>query len=101
MNNQHSYVVTIDGPSGSGKGSLALGVARRLGFNLLDSGAIYRLLALKAMRESVDLDNETALLGLLASFDIRFDSGDELAIAYLDDEDVSAQWMLLKKLLMT
>ena len=53
-----SYVVTIDGPSGSGKGSLAHSIARELGLNLLDSGAIYRLVALKALRESVDLDDQ-------------------------------------------
>ena len=56
MNDQDVLVVTIDGPGGSGKGSLALNVARALGFHLLDSGAIYRLLALKAMRTGVDLD---------------------------------------------
>ena len=88
---EDSYVIAIDGPSGSGKGSLARAIARELGLHLLDSGAIYRLLALKAQRESVDLDDEDALLDLLDDFDIRFESGDELAIPYLDGEDVSAE----------
>lgn len=90
MNDNSPYVVTIDGPGGSGKGSLALSVAKELGFHLLDSGAIYRLLALKAMREGVDLDDSEALIGLLDHFDIRFETGDELSIPLLDNEDVSA-----------
>ena len=56
MTNTDAYVVTIDGPGGSGKGSLARNVASTLGFHLLDSGAIYRLLGLKAIRSGVDLD---------------------------------------------
>ena len=91
MNDSDSYVVTIDGPGGSGKGSLARSVAQRLQLNLLDSGAIYRLLGLKAMRQAVDLDDEAAVLGLLDNFDIRFEPGDELSLAFLDGKDVSAQ----------
>ena len=92
MPDKEAYVVAIDGPSGSGKGSLASGIARELGFHLLDSGAIYRLLALKAQRLGVDLDNEADLVALLADFNIRFETGDkELAIPYLDDEDVSTE----------
>jgi len=90
VNDNSPYVVTIDGPGGSGKGSLALSVAKELGFHLLDSGAIYRLLALKAMREGVDPDDGEALIGLLDHFDIRFETGDELSIPLLDNEDVSA-----------
>jgi cytidylate kinase len=91
VNDQQAYVVTIDGPGGSGKGSLALHVAKTLGFHLLDSGAIYRLLALKATRMGIDLDDEDALLALLEDFDIRFETGEELSIAFLDNEDVSAE----------
>jgi len=91
MKNKEPFVVTIDGPGGSGKGSLALTVARALDFNLLDSGAIYRLLALKAQQLGIDLEDEDGLLGLLDDFDIRFDTGDELSIPYLDGEDVSQQ----------
>ena len=90
MTDKDSYIVTIDGPGGSGKGTLARSIAQALGLHLLDSGAIYRLLGLKAMREAVDLDDEEALLGLLDALDIRFEAGDELSLAFLDDEDVSA-----------
>ncbi len=91
MTDQEAYVIAIDGPSGSGKGSLAQAVARELGFHLLDSGAIYRLLALKAMREDVDLDDEAQLVALLDDFDIRFEPGDDLTIPFLDNQDVSAE----------
>ena len=56
MTENKPYIVTIDGPSGSGKGSLALRVARNLGFHVLDSGAIYRLAALKSLQLGVDLE---------------------------------------------
>ena len=84
-------MVAIDGPSGSGKGSLALAVARELGFHLLDSGAIYRLLALKGLRQQVDLDDEAQVCDLLEDFNIRFEAGDELSIPFLDECDVSAE----------
>ncbi len=90
MKDEDIFVVAIDGPGGSGKGSLALNVARELGFHLLDSGAIYRLLALKALQMGVDLDDAELVAGLVDDFNIRFEAGDELSIPYLDDVDVSA-----------
>ena len=89
MTDAQICVITIDGPSGSGKGSLARNVARELGFHLLDSGAIYRLLALKGLRSGIDLDDEAAVLGELDDFNIRFEAGEELSIPYLDDENVA------------
>lgn len=86
-----AYVITIDGPSGSGKGSLALRVARELGFHILDSGAIYRLAALQVLRKQVDQNNESDVLGAISSMQIRFESGEELTTPYLDNEDVSTQ----------
>ncbi|MCP4303053.1 MAG: (d)CMP kinase [Gammaproteobacteria bacterium] len=95
MSSKEPFVVTIDGPGGSGKGSLASSVARALDFHLLDSGAIYRLLALKAQRLDIDLDNEGRLLELLDDFNIRFETGvQDLAIPYLDGEDVTQQLRL-------
>ncbi len=85
------FVITIDGPSGSGKGSLALLVARHLGFHLLDSGAIYRLAALQALHRNVDLNNEEAVVEALQGLNIHFEAGEELSIPYLDNEDVSSQ----------
>lgn len=85
------YVITIDGPSGSGKGSLALRIAEKLGFNLLDSGAIYRLAALKAVQKSADLTQESSVLDAITDLDIRFEIGEELSIPFLDGVDVSIQ----------
>ena len=89
MTNKDAYVIAIDGPSGSGKGSLAIHIARELNFHLLDSGAIYRLLALKAIRQKVNLEQEKEVLPILDDFNIRFESGAELAVPFLDDQDVS------------
>ena len=91
MSNEEAFVVTIDGPSGSGKGSLALRVAQELNFHLLDSGAIYRLLALKSIRRDVDLDREADVIAVLDDFDIDFEPGDELPVPFLDGQDVSAE----------
>jgi cytidylate kinase len=70
-------VIAIDGPSASGKGTVAARVARALGFHLLDSGAIYRACALAALDRGVALDDEAALARLGESLDVRFD-GDEV-----------------------
>lgn len=66
-------VLTIDGPSGSGKGTICALVARQLGWHLLDSGALYRLVALGAMRHDIDFANEAALAEYAASLDVRFE----------------------------
>ena len=65
-------VITIDGPSGSGKGTVAGILAKRLGWNLLDSGALYRLLAFAAGHHGVALDNEALLEKLAAHLDVQF-----------------------------
>jgi CMP/dCMP kinase len=83
-------VITIDGPSGSGKGTVSRAVAKALGWALLDSGALYRLVALGARRASIGLDDGPALGALARRFDIRFDSdagGDELV--WLEGQDVT------------
>lgn len=83
-------VITIDGPGGSGKGTLSGLLARRLGWNLLDSGALYRLLAFAARNHGVDLTNEEALTVLAAHLDVQFLSGgDGSQRIVLEGEDVS------------
>ena len=69
-------VIAIDGPSASGKGTVAGRVAAMLGFHYLDSGALYRLLALAAQRDGIALDDEVALAVLAARIDIRFEDSD-------------------------
>lgn len=72
MNATAPIVVTIDGPSGSGKGTLSQMLARHLGYHLLDSGALYRLVALAAMKKVVELDNEDAVTRVATGLDVRF-----------------------------
>jgi cytidylate kinase len=68
----HVPVITIDGPSGSGKGTISQYLAEELGWHHLDSGALYRLLAYAALRESVALDDATALAALAGRLQARY-----------------------------
>ena len=81
-------VITIDGPSGSGKGTISRMLARELGFQFLDSGALYRLLAFAAQRRGIALDDESALAALSGELDIRFPADGEGDRVLLDGEDV-------------
>ena len=65
-------IITVDGPSGAGKGTLCYALAEKLGFALLDSGAIYRVTALAALKRHTDLTNETELAELARHLDIQF-----------------------------
>lgn len=78
-------VITIDGPTASGKGTVAHRVAKHLGFHYLDSGALYRLTALSATRQGIALDNEEMLAALARVLPCRFIKGHVL----LDGEDVT------------
>jgi cytidylate kinase len=82
-------VIAVDGPGGSGKGTIAMRLAEYLGWHYLDSGALYRLAALAAVRHGVPLDDEAALGEMIATLDIRFETGGASARALLDGEDVS------------
>ncbi len=68
-------VIAIDGPSGSGKGTVSLSMARQLGWHYLDSGAIYRALALAAGKNNIELSDEPALIDLTGNLDIEFRNG--------------------------
>lgn len=86
MNGQGSIpVIAIDGPSASGKGTVAARVAAALGFHLLDSGALYRLTAVAAIKAGVALDDEAALTQIAAGLDVRFADGG----TWLAGEEVS------------
>jgi len=83
-------VITIDGPVGSGKGTIARRVAQALGWHLLDSGALYRLVALAATRRGIRLDDLDRLVGLARGLDVRFTSDDQgEEQIWLDGEDVT------------
>ncbi len=82
-------VITIDGPSGSGKGTLAGRLARRLGFALLDSGALYRLVGIACARQGVPLTDAAAVADCAARMQVRFEPTETLVRTWLGDEDVS------------
>lgn len=84
-------VITIDGPGGAGKGTLCKAMAEALGWHLLDSGAIYRVLALAALHHHVDVESEEALVPLAAHLDVRFISTDGNLEVVLEGEDVSSE----------
>jgi len=78
-------VIAIDGPAASGKGTIAAGVANDLGFRYLDSGSLYRLVALNALRNGIPLDDEAALADAADSLDVEFAHGG----VSLDGEDAT------------
>ena len=80
-------IVTLDGPAGAGKSTTARALAARLGWCYLDTGAMYRAVALVALERAVPLDDEAAVAALAESLAIRFCDGRVL----IDDRDVSAE----------
>jgi cytidylate kinase len=80
-------IITIDGPAGSGKSSAAKALARRLGFEFLDTGAMYRAVTLAGLRAGIDLRAEHALAGLLANLTLEMPPGRVV----LNGEDVTGQ----------
>ncbi|MGK0526182.1 MAG: cytidylate kinase [Pseudomonadales bacterium] len=93
MSEGHAPVIAVDGPGGSGKGTVTQMLARKLGWHLLDSGALYRLTALAATRQSVSLDDEAALIKVAASLDVAFKPTPEgePAKVILAGEDVTSE----------
>ena len=89
MNSPLPPVIAIDGPTASGKGTVAQRVAARLGFHYLDSGSLYRLAALAAFRASIPLIDEARLAQLARHLEIRFDFGYEGERILLAGQDVS------------
>jgi cytidylate kinase len=82
-------VITIDGPAGSGKSTVAKALAKRLGYRYVDTGAFYRAFTLKAMRAGVDMENEALLSKLLQNTRIGLKNSEVGTRVLLDNEDVS------------
>jgi cytidylate kinase len=82
-------VIAVDGPGGSGKGTITTRLANYLDWHFLDSGALYRLTALAVMKNQTPLENEAALGEIAANLNIRFEANGNTVSAFLDDRDVS------------
>ncbi|WP_037378180.1 (d)CMP kinase [Serratia sp. M24T3] len=89
MTSSITPVITVDGPSGAGKGTLCKALAEAFGWHLLDSGAIYRVLALAALHHQVDIVSEEALVPLAAHLDVRFVANNGHLNVILEGEDVT------------
>ncbi|WP_139309773.1 (d)CMP kinase [Teredinibacter haidensis] len=89
MNNKVFPVITVDGPSGSGKGTICRLLAEATGFSLLDSGALYRLTALAAIRAGVDRDNEETVTSIAQSLNTEFKLTPTAIAVMLDGDDVT------------
>jgi len=84
-------VITIDGPGGSGKGTVSLRLAQDLGWHLLDSGALYRLVAVAAMDQQVDSRDATTLGRVAESLDVAFGSSGAGMVILLEGQDVTGR----------
>ena len=83
-------VLTIDGPSGAGKGTVSRVVAKKLGWHYLDSGSIYRSLAISALDKQIDLMDEHAVTQVAKNMQLAFECDDELVVK-LDGVDITAR----------
>jgi cytidylate kinase len=85
-------IITVDGPSGSGKGTVSRILAKQLGFHYLDSGALYRLLGLVAVRHHIDFTRTADLSKLAENMDVRFEAlADGRNLVLLEGEDVTQE----------
>lgn len=85
------FIITVDGPSGAGKGTLCHALAEKLGFDFLDSGAIYRITALAAVKAGIALDDEDALAEIGRRLDVKFVPKDGEINVILNGENVGDQ----------
>ena len=86
----HIPILTIDGPSGAGKGTVSRIVAKKLGWNYLDSGSIYRSLAIALLQKQADFTNITEILAIAKEMNLAYECGEELTVK-LNGADITPQ----------
>lgn len=86
-------VLTIDGPSGAGKGTVSRSVAKIMGWHYLDSGSIYRSLAIAVLAGNADLENESEIAEVAKAMELEFECGDELVVK-LNGQDITSRLSL-------
>lgn len=84
-------IVAVDGPAGSGKGTVTKRIEEKLGFLNLDTGATYRCVALQTLREGLNLENEKEIIEIANNIDIKIDNTGDKDIILLNGEDVSKE----------
>lgn len=84
-----SFIVGIDGPAGTGKSTLTKLIAKELGLINIDTGAMYRCVALKVIKNNIELDQEEEIINLLDDIDIELKNEDDIQKIFLDGEDVT------------
>ena len=90
MKMEKDLIITIDGPSGVGKSTVAKSVAKYLGLTYLDTGAMYRAIALQVKRNPLNINNDEELSSLLANTNIKFvNNEDNVLIIFLNNEDIT------------
>lgn len=82
-------IITVDGPSGAGKGTISILLAKKLGWHFLDSGAIYRVLAIASIHHQIPASDEAGLLPLASGLDVNFETSEFGTRIMLEGEDVS------------
>lgn len=92
--NSHVPIITIDGASGVGKGTLAFSLAAKLGYKLLDSGAIYRALALYAIDLNIDLEDSAKLAKIAHNIPLRFEKNSKGLDIFLGEKNITANLRL-------
>jgi len=91
LSHNKNFVIAIDGPSGAGKSTIAMLVAKKLGFLYVDTGAMYRALTLKALKNKIPLNNKEALIEMAKNSKIKLEMDKNGYRVFLDGEDVSKE----------